>query len=125
MADIKLTLPQDKCISREAEYMRERGSLYYPLHQKPEEPEQVRWVYFILRDRLVARARALECKEFKAGEGGPLPDYDGEDIGKARWKVKCTDMELPLRTEGGFPGFRYVRGFEHWLFEGAFAWPEE
>lgn len=125
MADIKLALTKDKCISREAEYMKEQGGLYYPLANEPQEAEQGCWVYFILRAHLVARAKAVEFVEFKGDQKRQLLDSNGKDIWKPGWKVKCTDMELPLRSEGGFESFRYVREDERERFEEAFAWPGE
>jgi hypothetical protein len=124
MADIKLTLSQDKCISREVEHMMEQGGLYYPLNELPKERKQVRWVYFILRNRLVARAKVVEIEEFNEGQRRPILDYGGKDIWKPGPWVKCADMELPLRSKG-FEGFRYIREDEQKRFEEAFAWPKE
>jgi hypothetical protein len=76
--------------------MEEQGGLLYPLNQLPKEPEQVRWVYFILRGHLVARAKALKFEEFKENQIRPILDYDGKDIWKPGCWVKCADMELPL-----------------------------
>ena len=125
MADIKLALSKDKCISREAEHVNKQGGLYYPLHTRPTEADPGCWVYFILRHHLVARARAVEFVKFEEDQKRPLLDYNGKDIWKPGWKVKCADMELPLQSKGGFEGFRKVREGERERFEGAFAWPEE
>ena len=123
MADIKLTLSQHKCISREAEHMEEQGGLLYPLHTKPKETEPGCWVYFILRGHLVARAKAIEF--VKLMQRTQVCDYDGKNLWKRPgWWVKCAGMELPLPSPGGFRGFQIVRGDEQQRFEWAFDWLE-
>ena len=80
MANIKITLSQDKCINREAEHMKKQGGLFYQLPKLHKEAKSGCWGYFILRDHLVARAKALKFEEFKEGQRKPLLDYEGKDI---------------------------------------------
>lgn len=127
MTDIKITLSQDDDIyaadpSTEASFMSSHGPLYYPLPTKPRQAEEGCWVYFIFRNKLVARARAVA---FTRGTNikSSLYTYRNVQQSPASTEVQCSKIELatkPIPTPGGFQGFRYVKAEEQQAFEDAF-----
>ena len=122
MADIKLTLSKDTCISREADYMEREKGLAYPLGKRPGRLNQAAGCisFFATTLSLVPRQWSSSSRR----EGQFSTTMVKNIWRRPGWWVKCTDMELPLRREG-FRGFRYVREDEQERFEEAFAWPEE
>ena len=122
MIDIKLTLPREKDINREASYMKQQSGLLYPLSNKPKKAGPGCRVYFILCGHLVSRANLIEFRYFSESDKMPILNYDGIDIWHKGWWVKCDGMEaleVPI-TSPGFQGFRYVADQEKEPFERAF-----
>jgi hypothetical protein len=126
MADIKITLSADKNIfaadiNKEIQFLHAEGSLWYPLTAKVK-PKNVfpgDWVYFILKGRLVGRAPidALEAPQPEV-----LKTYKKRDIVMARWGVRTSRIEKPIRdvAANGFQSFRYLTPTESHTFPSAF-----
>jgi len=113
MADIKLTLAEDKrrapSIEAEARRLQDEGWLYYPIQGQPVRAKPGCWVYFIRGDHMVARA---EAENFERSENATSL-YDGTPLPAGKWMVKCIPpMEIARRRppHKGFQGFRYVAG---------------
>jgi hypothetical protein len=123
--DIKITMARGPMrapsIEKEAEWMADRGRLWYPLPGRPKQAHHNCWVYFIRAGEMAARARAVQFKP--ASQLRQLVGYDGEPSrSKAPWSVACSTMELATQPipHRGFQGFRYVTPEESGSFENAF-----
>ncbi len=127
MADIKITLSQDKTvfagdIDLENNFLKDKKSLWYPLCKgKPRNVDAGDWVYFILKNQVVGRAKIAKL-EFP--EDTILKTYKNKNISKNRWgirinqdKIEKPKMEILHR---GFPGFRYLTASEITRFEKVF-----
>jgi len=132
MADIKLTLSQNKAlrspsIDEEAGWMEQEGPIYYTLGaNRPLHAEAGCWVYLIRGGGLVARAKADEIRQRDNLEDRYTYTGVATSTKEGVWEVACRRMykaheRLPLE---GFQGFRYVTDEEQEAFEGAFLAPE-
>ena len=127
MADIKITLSQDKTgyagdIDLENKFLKDKKSLWYPLCKgKPRNVGARDWFYFILKSQVVGRARIakLECPEDTV-----LKTYKNKNISKNRWGIRINQdkIEKPKKeiSHRGFPGFRYLTASDIIRFEKAF-----